>query len=61
MLMDNFNNMGYEDPALEMFTFSALIEGFGVLMVYAYPGFEFPNGMLQKYEDRVIGLFTRKP
>jgi AcrR family transcriptional regulator len=61
MLMDYFTKMGYEDPDLEMFTFSALIEGFGVLMVYAYPGFEFPEGMLQKYEDRVIGLFTRNP
>jgi len=61
MLTDYFNKMGYEDPALEMFTFSALMEGFGVLMVYAYPDFEFPDGMLQKYEDRVIGLFTRNP
>jgi AcrR family transcriptional regulator len=61
MLTDYFIKMGYEDPALEMFTFSALIEGFGVLMVYAYPGFEFPEGMLQKYEERVIGLFTKTP
>jgi AcrR family transcriptional regulator len=61
LLMDYFTKRGYEDPALEMFTFSALMEGFGVLMVYAYPGFEFPDGLLQKFEERVIGLFTRKP
>lgn len=61
MLMKYFTKMGYEDPELEMLTFSALLEGFGVLMVYAYPGFEFPDGLLQKYEDRVIDLFTRKP
>ncbi len=61
MLMKYFTKMGYEDPELEMLTFSALLEGFGVLMVYAYPGFEFSDGLLQKYENRVIGLFTRKP
>jgi len=61
MLLDYFTEMGYEDPALEMLTFSALIEGFGALMVYAYPGFEFPDGLLQNYEERVIGMFTRRP
>ena len=61
MLMEYFINMGFEDPELEMLTFSALVEGFGVLMVYAYPSFQFPDGLLQKFEDRVIRLFTRKP
>jgi AcrR family transcriptional regulator len=61
MMVNYFTEMGFEDPALEMLTFSALIEGFGILMVYAYPGFEFPEGLLQKYEDRVIGMFARKP
>ena len=61
MLMEYFTEMGFEDPALEMLTFSALIEGFGVLLVYAYPGFEFPDGLLEKYEDRIIGMFTRRP
>ena len=61
MLTTYFTNMGFEDPELEMLTFSALIEGFGVLMVYAYPGFQFPDGLLQKFEDRVIGLFARRP
>jgi AcrR family transcriptional regulator len=61
MLTTYFTNMGFEDPELEMLTFSALIEGFGVLMVYAYPGFQFPDGLLQRFEDRVIGLFARRP
>ena len=61
MLMEYFTNMGFEDPELEMLTFSALVEGFGVLMVYAYPSFQFPDGLLQKFEDRVIRLFARKP
>jgi len=61
MLMAYFTEMGFEDPELEMLTFSSLIEGFGVLLVYAYPGFQFPDGLLEKFQDRVIGLFARKP
>jgi AcrR family transcriptional regulator len=61
MLMAYFTEMGFEDPALEMLTFSALIEGFGVLMVYAYPSVELPDELLNSYEERVIGMFTKKP
>ena len=60
MLMAYFKEMGFEDPALEMLTFSALIEGFGVLMVYAYPSVELPDKLLQNYEARVIGMFTKR-
>ena len=60
MLMAYFTEMDFEDPALEMLTFSALIEGFGVLMVYAYPSVELPDELLQNYEDRVIGMFTKR-
>ena len=61
MLMDYFKRMAYEDPALEMLTFSALIEGFGVLMIYAYPSVELPDDLLNSYEERVIGMFTKRP
>ena len=61
MLMAYFTEMGFEDPALEMLTFSALIEGFGVLMVYAYPSVELPDGLLRSYEERVIGMFAQRP
>jgi len=61
MLMAYFTEMGFEDPALEMLTFSALIEGFGVLMVYAYPSVELPDDLLRSYEKRVIGMFAQKP
>ncbi len=61
MLMDYFTRMAYEDPALEMLTFSALIEGFGILMVYAYPSVELPDELLNSYEERVIGMFTKRP
>ena len=60
MLVKYFTDKGYENPALEMFTFSALIEGFGVLMVYAYPGYDFPDDLLHSYEERVISMFTEK-
>ncbi len=61
MLMNYFTEMGFEDPALEMLTFSALIEGFGVLMIYAYPSVELPDDLLNSYEERVIGMFTKGP
>ena len=61
MLVAYFTEMGFEDPALEMLTFSALIEGFGVLMVYAYPEVELPEELLHSYEERVITMFTKRP
>lgn len=61
MIMSYFVDMGFEDPALEMLTFSAMLEGFGVLMLYAYPGIEFPDGLLLQYENRVVNMFTGKP
>ncbi len=60
MMMGYFVEMGFEDPALEMLTFSAMLEGFGVLMLYAYPGLEFPAGLLLQYENRVVDMFTKK-
>ncbi|MCP4312992.1 MAG: TetR/AcrR family transcriptional regulator [Bacteroidetes bacterium] len=60
MLMEYFTGMGFEDPALEMLTFSALIEGFGILIVYAYPSAELPDELLRSFEERVIGMFTKK-
>ena len=60
MLIDYFTRMGFEDPALEMLTFSALIEGYGVLMVYAYPSVDLPDGLLRNYEERIIQMFTKR-
>jgi len=61
MLIDYFTRMGFENPALEMLTFSALIEGYGVLMVYAYPSVDLPDGLLRNYEERIIQMFTKRP
>ena len=61
MLIQYFTEMGFEDPALEMLTLSALVEGFGVMMVYTYPGVKLPEQLLNSYENRVVSMFTRKP
>ncbi|MDX2432322.1 MAG: TetR/AcrR family transcriptional regulator [Bacteroides sp.] len=60
MMMNYFENQGFENPALEMLTFSALIEGFGMLVVYGESGYELPDELVQSYEERVIGMLTRK-
>ena len=59
-ILDYFERMGYDDPMLEMLTFSAMIEGYGILLVYLPPGDEFPMETVQKFEDRMVDMFTRK-
>ncbi|MCK5068257.1 MAG: TetR/AcrR family transcriptional regulator [Bacteroidales bacterium] len=59
MLLQYFENRGFEDPALEMITFSAMIEGFGVLLIYAYPIYDFPEELMTRYENRIIEMYTR--
>ena len=58
MLITYFEKQGFEDPLLEVTTFSALIEGFGALLIYAYPAFEFPEEMMNKFENRIITMYT---
>lgn len=58
-LIEFFEGMGFADPMLEMFTFSAMIEGYGMLLMYMHPEGELPEETLQKYEDRVVELFAR--
>lgn len=59
-ILEYFERMGYEDPNLEMLTFSAMIEGYGILLVYLFPSEEFPHETVQKFEDRMVEMFTRK-
>ena len=59
-LLDYFERLGYEDPMLEMLTFSAMIEGYGILLVYLAPGEEFPLETVRKFEDRMVEMFTQK-
>ena len=57
MLTDYFERKGFKEPYLEVITFSALIEGLGVLMIYAYPMMKIPDEMIQKYENRIIEMY----
>jgi AcrR family transcriptional regulator len=57
-LLSYFEKKGFEDPALEMVTLSSMIEGFGALLIYAYPSFEFPEELMTKYENRIIEMYT---
>jgi hypothetical protein len=57
MLIEYFEKRGFEDPYLEVFTLSALIEGFGVLLIYAYPVLEFPDELINKFEKRILEMY----
>ena len=57
MLKVYFEKKGFEDPYLEVITFSALIEGFGVLMIYADPAVTFPDELIKKFENRIIEMY----
>lgn len=59
-LLEYFERMGYKDPLLEMLTFSAMIEGYGILLVYIYPNDDLPQETIQKFEDRMVEMFTKK-
>lgn len=59
MLVKYFEKRGYENPMLEMITFSSLIEGFAALEIYAYPSFEIPNEVVSQFEERIVEMYTR--
>ncbi len=57
MLLAYFERKGFKDPYLEVITLSALIEGFGVLLIYAYPAVKFPSDLMDKFENRIIEMY----
>ena len=57
LLIGYFENKGSKDPYLEVLTLMALIEGFGVLMIYAYPAMQIPDEALTRFEHRILELF----
>jgi AcrR family transcriptional regulator len=57
ILEEYFARKGFNQPKLEVLTLSALIEGLGVLMIYAYPVMEIPDSLLEKYEQRIIEMY----
>jgi AcrR family transcriptional regulator len=57
ILVDYLSRKGFEEPHLEALTLAAMIEGLGVLMVYAHPVMDLPDELLDKYENRIIEMF----
>ena len=57
ILMDYLTRKGFEDPDLEALTLSAMIEGFGVLMVYTHPVMDISDELLEKFENRIIEMY----
>ena len=58
MMISYFEKRGFENPLLEVITFSALIEGFAALLIYAYQAFEIPNELISQFENRIIEMYT---
>ncbi len=55
-----FREQGFEDPLLEVLNLSILIEGIGMMMVF-YEGItELPEGLYDKFEERIISTYTKK-
>ena len=57
LLTGYFEKKGCEDAYLEMLTLSAMIEGFGILMIYSDPHLKIPDEVLNKLENRIISFF----
>lgn len=57
MFLKYFESKGFEDPMLEVLTIMSMMEGLGVIMIYAYPVMTIPDELLQKYEDRIIDMY----
>ena len=54
-----FENMGFEDPMLEVLNLSIMIEGLGMMMVFYSRLTEVPEGLFEKLEERIIKTYTR--
>ena len=57
MLLVYFEKKGFKDPELEMFTLSALLEGFGMMLIYSDLSLEFPSELMDKFENRIIDMY----
>lgn len=60
MFINYFAAQGCEDPMLEMFELSVIIEGFGIMMLYYDDLADLPPELYKKYEERIIHKYTRK-
>ena len=60
MFNQYFTEQGCEDPMLEMFELSVILEGFGIMMIYYDDLADLPPELYKKYEARIIQKYTRK-
>ena len=58
MFRQYFEMLGYEDPLLEVFHLSVIIEGFGIMMLYYNDLAKFPEDLFIHYEKKIIQLYT---
>ena len=59
MFTGYFATQGYDDPLLEVFELSVMIEGFGIMMMYYDDLTDIPPELYKKYEERIIQKYTR--
>lgn len=60
MFIRYFAEQGHEDPLLEMFELSVILEGFGIMMIYYDDLADLPPELYKKYENRIIQKYIRK-
>lgn len=53
-----FKKQGFEDPPLEVFNLSVLIEGFGIMMLFYDDISQIPESLFKKFEERIIEKYT---
>jgi AcrR family transcriptional regulator len=53
-----FRRKGFDDPMLEVFHVSVIIEGLGVMMLYSDGLTNLPPEIFKKLEDRIIKTYT---
>lgn len=60
MFITYFTEQGHEDPLLEMFELSVILEGFGIMMIYYDDLADLPPELYKKYENRIIQKYIPK-
>jgi len=60
MFTKYFTEQGYQDPQLELFELSVILEGFGIMMLYYDDLIDLPPELYKKYEERIIYKYSRK-
>jgi AcrR family transcriptional regulator len=60
MFTKYFAEQGYQDPQLELFELSVILEGFGIMMLYYDDLIDLPPELYKRYEEKIINKYIRK-